>query len=163
MSKLRGEPILAAAASGNHTLAITASGSSTWAFDFKSLINNSLFSDVIFRVQGRAIYGHQVIVFSRCPHLYRIALMLTRFAGRAPHGEIVIDNVEYQVFLALMYYLYTDHLKVPSHLVDKLRVLAVRYGLPRLEALCKRFSELTKESGGLISEHSQSKQLITNN
>jgi hypothetical protein len=147
VTKLRGEPISAAAASGNHTLAITASGSSTWAFDFKPLVNNPLFSDVIFRIQGRAIYAHQVIVYSRCQHLYRISLMLTRFAGRSPHDDIVIDDVEYHVFLALMYYLYTDHLKVPPHLVGKLKHLATRYGLPRLVALCQRLSELDKEYG----------------
>jgi hypothetical protein len=144
LAKLRGEPIAAAAASSTHTLAVTASGSSTWAFDFKALINNPLYSDLTFRVQGRTICAHRVIVFSRCLHLRRIALMLTRFARRSTHDEIVIDNVEYHVFLALLHYLYTDHLKVAPHLVDKLKTVATRYGLPRLVALCKRFTQLSR-------------------
>jgi alpha-tubulin suppressor-like RCC1 family protein len=142
ISRLRGEPILEAAASGNHTIAITASSSSSFAFDFKWLVNNPQYSDLKYRVGGKTIFAHRVLVYNRCQHLKQIALMLYRFAGQKYDEEVELKNIDHNVFLGLLYYLYTDHLKVAPHLVPKLQDLASSYRLPRLVALCKRFARL---------------------
>jgi len=79
----------------------------------------------------------QVIVFYRCPYLFKSYLLQNRF-GYYKGDTFYVSNVEHNVFLAFLRYLYTDHLKAPSHLLRKLEALARRYRLPRLAALCRQ-------------------------
>lgn len=43
-----------------------ASETTTFAFDFKPLLNQAKYSDLVFVVEGRKIYAHSAIVFTRC-------------------------------------------------------------------------------------------------
>eukprot|EP01126_Amoeba_proteus_P031039 TRINITY_DN3056_c0_g1_i1.p1 TRINITY_DN3056_c0_g1~~TRINITY_DN3056_c0_g1_i1.p1 ORF type:complete len:300 (-),score=76.18 TRINITY_DN3056_c0_g1_i1:116-1015(-) len=53
-------------------------------------------------------------------------------------SRVVLEGIDYFIFLALLKYLYTDHLISVSYHVPKLKVLAERFSLPRLVALCCR-------------------------
>ena len=77
--------------------------------------------------------------------------MLYRFAGQKYDEEVGLKNIDHNVFLGLLYYLYTDHLKVAPHLVPKLQDLAASYRLPRLVALCKRFARLGRIENGMFN------------
>jgi len=103
-----------------------------FAYDFRTGVNSQSYSDVVFKVQNKPIYAHKCVVFARCPALKKLQT-------DSQQKEIVIEGTEYYVFIAFMRYLYTDHLKAVPHHVPKLGVLAERYCLPRLGALCKRF------------------------
>merc|ERR1712137_881252 len=50
--------------------------------------------------------------------------------------RIDISDATFPVFLGLMQYLYTDHLKLPPHQIIHLGDLAARYRLPRLRSMC---------------------------
>jgi hypothetical protein len=63
--------------------------------------------------------------------------MQRRFLHRDDH-TLAIPNADYLVFMGFLRYLYTDHLRIPSHLLTKLEVMANRFKLPRLAALCHR-------------------------
>src|SRR5690606_16973170 len=49
-----------------------------------------------------------------------------------------------QVWLAVLYYLYTDHLKCPPHLLGELATVAKKYKLPRLAQLASRVVHLSE-------------------
>jgi hypothetical protein len=53
-------------------------------------------------------------------------------------NTLVVPNAEYLVFMGLMRYIYTDHLRIPSHLVQKLEAMATRFRVPRLGRMCYR-------------------------
>jgi len=52
-------------------MAVMASAATTFALDFKNLVNKSTFADLKFLIQGKEIDAHKVIVFSRCPALLK--------------------------------------------------------------------------------------------
>jgi hypothetical protein len=141
VQKFRGEPLTAIAAGGKHALAINAGSASTFAFDFKPFLNCAAYSDLSFRLvdaqRPTLIHAHRVIVFSRCPYLRALVATNSRYVRNAYDG-VEIRAVKPQVFLALLAYLYTDHLKCSSHLLGDLNRLAGKYRLPRLQQLCTR-------------------------
>jgi len=62
-------------------------------------------------------------------------------------NSLEIRDAEFTVFVSLLRYLYTDHLRVPPHVVRKLEALAQKYRLPRLVILCKQLYAATEEKG----------------
>jgi len=139
VTSLQGEDILSAAAGWKHTLVIKSGTISTFAFDFKPAINNPKYSDITFIVQGKKVHAHKVIVCARCPYIYVNFLIHARFVGNGHlPTEFKIKNVRLPIFMALLNYLYTDHLICPAHLSKELGLVAARFKLPRLESLCKR-------------------------
>jgi len=147
LHRLRGQQMVKVSASSTCTLAVTSGGSSTFAFDFKTFVNNPMYSDVKYKVQEKVIYGHRAVIFHRCEYLKQMAVMYHRFSVKSEEDEIEVPHIEYRVFVALLYYLYTDHLKVAPHLVDKLQILACKYKLPRLVSLCKQYTKITESVG----------------
>ena len=145
ISSFSGEKIIAAAASWKHSLFLKEGSESTFAFDYESLVNNSYLSDIVFLVQNRPIFAHKVIIFSRCDHLRSFIQFTERFVSpenkQYMNDALVIPisgNVTFPVFLGLIQYLYTDHLKLPPHQIPRLGDLAVKYRIPRLSAICER-------------------------
>jgi hypothetical protein len=49
---------------------------------------------------------------------------------------VQLPQMRQQVFTAVLHYLYTDHLKAASHWLGEIKRVAVKFRLPRLEALC---------------------------
>jgi len=91
---------------------------------------------VIFRVEGKPIFGHKCLVFSRCPQLRTMFAWNSRIAKDI--NELPIDNMKYQIFIAVLHYLYTDHVKVAPHLISELALAARKLKLGRLEKICLR-------------------------
>jgi len=137
---LQGESIVGVAAGHQHTLVLLSDTNSSFAFDFKSLIDSNYGSDLQFEVDGKFLKAHRVIVYARCPQLERMLLIQRRFGHLDDRhcASLKIVDVRYGVFLALLRYLYTDHLKAASHLLDDLEILAKKYQLWRLAVMCKR-------------------------
>ena len=62
-------------------------------------------------VENKPIYGHKVIIKCRCPALYQLCVN---------QKEVVIKDVENAVFLAFLYYIYTDNLQCDKVLLPQL-------------------------------------------
>ena len=71
----------------------------------RRLLNNEARSDVTFIVEGKPIFAHRCIIMSRCEPLER---MLDGPMRESQQSEIVLKEQTFEVFLALLEYIYTD-------------------------------------------------------
>lgn len=153
---LSGEPTASVSAGWKHSLVVKSGSYSTFCFDFKAILNNSKFSDISFEVERKVIHAHKCILVNRSPYFKTLFLLHERFIGDVP-AKLKMNGVKYPVFMAMLNYLYTDHLKVGPHLIDQLQALAKFYRIPRLVELCQRALGKTNLS---ISPSSVSEELV---
>lgn len=142
IDRLKDQDISQLVSGSKHTVAICRN-ETTFAFEYKQVLNNKKFSDLIFIVQNkREIYAHQAIVGSRCPKLASMILFSKRFRvydSEDPYLNIVkleFKTITYAALLAVLHYLYTDHVRVPAHLYSQVVRLAQQLNLPHLEEQC---------------------------
>jgi len=142
---LSGEEVSSIGAGEKHTLVVRSADTTSFAFDYKTLINDKRYSDVAFLVQDKTIYAHRFFLKSRCPKLYSIVLLNERFTKNPTKDHdgttlVKIPNVKYQIFMGLVHYLYTDNLIIAPHLRTELANYAKSMGMSRLASLCFRHS-----------------------
>lgn len=77
----------------------------TLSFNYQNLLESEEFTDVQFEVQGRIINSHRNIMAMRSTFFKNI------LSGELPCKPIHIDNISYDQFKILMFYLYTDSIK----------------------------------------------------
>lgn len=70
----------------------------------KSLLDNSMFSDVTFIVENRRIYAHRCILYARAEYFRN---MFDSNMRESNEKEILIPDVTYDVFKAVLEYLYS--------------------------------------------------------
>jgi alpha-tubulin suppressor-like RCC1 family protein len=147
-----GEEIVSVAAGGKHSLAINSGSATSFAFDFKQLVNNKTYSDLEFLVEGKTVYGHKAVMASRCPRIAAEIFFNERNLGMDPKLKSIYPlpkSVKYFPFMVFLNYLYTDHLpSTKSHLYRDLVALARRFNVPRLVNLCEWYTT-RRESKGL--------------
>ncbi|KAM9982065.1 hypothetical protein ACTFIY_004358 [Dictyostelium cf. discoideum] len=183
ITSLSGEEIASITAGEKHTIVVRCSDVTSFAYDYKSLINEKKYADLIFKVQDKKIYSHSLFIKSRCQKLYSIILFSSRFINQYSNNkqEVVVgqqeeekefndngeeikiidlgNSVKYQIFIGFLQYLYTDHLVIAPHLRIELGKYAEKMGIERLSAICKRYTyrlRLTEK----IPPSEFSKQLI---
>ncbi|KAM9965762.1 hypothetical protein ACTFIR_005936 [Dictyostelium discoideum] len=183
ITSLSGEEIASITAGEKHTIVVRCSDVTSFAYDYKSLINEKKYADLIFKVQDKKIYSHSLFIKSRCQKLYSIILFSSRFINQFSNNkQVAVDkeeeeekefnengeeikiidlgnSVKYQIFIGFLQYLYTDHLVIAPHLRIELGKYAEKMGIERLSAICKRYTyrlRLTEK----IPPSEFSKQLI---
>jgi hypothetical protein len=117
----------------NDVQLLDTAAASTFAADWRAYFNNAHLSDIELRVEGRAIPAHRVVLAARCDYFARLLLSGMR---EAQGGVIEVDGVRYEIFLALLEYLYTDALDFAPECALELLTAADRYGLDRLKREC---------------------------
>lgn len=174
VGQLQGEEIKSIAAGNKHSLVVTSSSVSTFAFDFAPLVNNTLYSDILLLVDGKEVFhpsdhhpphhsssphlfthhhlilsslfthhsstlqlvtssqipAHKCIVIARCERLRAAYRLQNRFSHKESDA-LSVKGVKYPIFMGLLRYLYTDHVKIPPHLKKDLGALAKRWGMER--------------------------------
>ncbi|KAG6597866.1 putative RCC1 and BTB domain-containing protein [Phytophthora cinnamomi] len=149
ISVLRNKTVTKVAAGFYHSVCLVgateaetppANGSGTLSGDLRKMLNNSTRSDVTFVVEGRPLFAHSCILVARCEPLEKM------LDGRMKDGlqpEIVIPEYSYDVFAALMEFLYTDQVIALSQsdlfadFVLELHALADQYLVTRLRSTCE--------------------------
>ena len=121
---------------------------STIVSDFRSMINNSTLSDVTFVVEGQEIYAHKLMLI-RCSYFQSL------FLGPMMESKlstIQIEQVRHPIFLAVLEYLYTDHLKIPLGTAMELFEAADLFCIPRLKTMCEKrmLQSITVENAASI-------------
>jgi len=76
---------------------------------FKPALNCPEFSDVTFVVEGKHIFAHKVILATKCP-IFKA--MFASGLQESKKKEIAIDNVQYDIFLEILTFIYTN--KAPN-------------------------------------------------
>jgi len=138
---LVGKKVCRVASYNEHTAALAAPDdgpvplpSSSLIENFRALVDNPMFSDVTFIVEGKRIHAHRVVLAARSAHfqaMFRSGMKESR------EPEITIRDTRAVVFLALMNFLYTDVVDVAPVVAIELFVLADLYALDRLKAECE--------------------------
>ncbi|XP_048780651.2 rho-related protein racA-like isoform X2 [Ostrea edulis] len=105
-------------------------------------LNNREYADVIFHVEGTAIYANKVVLGARCE------VMSAMFGGSFVESlsnvsEVKLQDVTSECFSALLEYLYTDHAPIEDGDSVGIMVLADEYCQKRLINLCELY--ITKE------------------
>ena len=98
-------------------------------FDLKSLVNNSMFSDVIFQVEQQPIYGHRNILAARCTYFRSMFLSKLRESQQL---EITIPEISYKTFLSFINYVYTESLEIDVEQAVDLLMIANLYQFDKL-------------------------------
>eukprot|EP01132_Coremiostelium_polycephalum_P007415 gene7415-9116_t len=143
---LSGEEISSVDCGEKHSLVVRSTDISTFAFDYKGLLNDKKYADIILVVQDKKIYTHKFFLKARCPKLYARIVLDKKFnkdgyqLNEEGLREVHIPKVKYPIMMAFLNYIYSDHLIVAPHLRNDLAEFAISMGVPRLSSLCHRHS-----------------------
>ena len=100
------------------------------AADMKKVVNNKEYSDFQFLIEDKIIYAHKIILFARSKYFKDILEKTPEIAS------FKVEDFSYDVFMLVIEYIYTDHVKpLTSDLVD-LSKAAAHFQLERLATLC---------------------------
>jgi N-acetylneuraminic acid mutarotase len=72
--------------------------------NMRKIINQDIFSDVVFEVQGKQIYAHKAILVAQCDHF---KAMFTSGMKESTDTKIEIQDWSYSSYLHMIEYLYT--------------------------------------------------------
>uniref|UniRef100_A0AAV1SZQ0 BTB domain-containing protein n=1 Tax=Peronospora matthiolae TaxID=2874970 RepID=A0AAV1SZQ0_9STRA len=115
-------------------------GTETLSADLSKMLNNPTRSDVVFVVEDRRFFAHGCILAARCEPLEKM------LDGRTKDGlqpAIVIPEYSFDVFAALMEFLYTDQVAalaardLTAEFALELHGLADQYLVANLRSLCE--------------------------
>ena len=98
------------------------------------MINNPALSDVTFIVEDREIHACKAFLAARSEY-FRAML----FGGmRSESTRIVLHDIEYQIFIIIIEFLYTDQVEdISLDLAVPLLIASELYMLERLKAICQ--------------------------
>ncbi|XP_069498453.1 BTB/POZ domain-containing protein 19 isoform X3 [Ambystoma mexicanum] len=129
-------------ASGSGSSAPLRGAAASFTDALGSLLNNPLFSDVKFIVgkEQREICGHRCILACRCRAFHEMFLEHPLLADSSVQlRPIILCDVQPEVFLAVMEFLYTNCVTLDSHIALEVLTSALEYGLEDLRKLCVQF------------------------
>ncbi|XP_067846188.1 BTB/POZ domain-containing protein 19-like [Heptranchias perlo] len=123
----------------------------SFAADMRRMINAPEFSDVKFIVgeERKVVYAHRCILAYRCEAFNAMfAQQLLSCDAKEADIPFVLSDVQPDVFLAVVEFLYTNCVKLSSKIALDVLTSAVEYGLDDLQKLCVDYisSTLTVES-----------------
>jgi hypothetical protein len=105
--------------------------------EFGVALNDEMLSDCVFNVDGKKIYASKAILATRSDYFRKLFLcgMKESFSK-----EIVVTDMEYDIFYKVMQFLYTNTLNLASHdEAVKLLIAADRYQLDYLKLRCAEY------------------------
>lgn len=127
----------------------------------KSLLDNPIFSDVTFIVEGKSIHAHRCILYARAEYFRN---MFDSKMRESSQKEIAIPDVAYDVFRAVLEYIYSGSVQVSN---DKLSVELLKaadmFRIEGLRTLCVEKVEqaVTVENAALICQVADMHNAVT--
>lgn len=103
--------------------------------NMKKIMNQDIFADVVFQVEGKKIFGHKAILLAQCEHF---RAMFSNGMKESSQMQIEIKDWSYSSYLNMIEYLYTGQIENfnPTTALDLLG-LADAYGIENLKFLCE--------------------------
>jgi len=108
----------------------------TLSKELKNLVNNPDYCDVVFILEDKPLYAHRCILASRSQKFQQLFNNI-----KEARAEINVPNIRFPVFLAMMYFLYTDAVDVSLEYTLELMGAAAQFSLDLLKSLCERVLE----------------------
>nr|XP_038039095.1 LOW QUALITY PROTEIN: BTB/POZ domain-containing protein 19 [Anas platyrhynchos] len=109
----------------------------------RTLVNNPQFSDVTFVVgrEQQRVFAHRCVLACRCQAFRGMLGGCGEDPPSSvpPQGPFVLGNVQPDVFLAVIEFLYTNSVSLNSHIALEVLTSSVEYGLQDLCKLCVEF------------------------
>ena len=141
VTDLKGKQIQQIAGGFYHSLVLVQEGEAkSLSNDVAVLLNNPMYSDVTFLVEGKPVYAHRCILSARCELLEK---MLDGPMIESTNATIPLPNISYPTFLMLLEYLYAETAKVfketpinKKYMLELLRV-ADQYLVSDLKLQCE--------------------------
>lgn len=137
VSELHGKGVCKVASYNEHTAALTGTdrpSESVLVSDMRSLVNDSTYADVVFVVEGHYLYAHRAILAARSEHFRN---MFASGMRESKEKQINIPEIRFNVFKALLEFLYTNQADVDGELAIQLYSCADLYRIERLKELCE--------------------------
>lgn len=109
---------------------------------FRSLLNDRLFHDVIFVFpeSGRKIFAHKAILILRSEYF---STMFSSGMYEASNNEIMIEGVDYSIFIRMLEFIYTGELRVSPSTVIPLMACASQFQVDGIHSLLSNYIEKT--------------------
>ncbi|KAF7091795.1 hypothetical protein CFC21_094350 [Triticum aestivum] len=112
--------------------------------DFGELLETEKGADVVFEVGGKTVAAHRCILAARSPVFAAELFGPMKEGNAATAGVVHLEDMEMEVFKALLRYAYTSSLSLQGMANDhvtcqKILVAADRYGMGRLKLLCEEW------------------------
>ena len=102
--------------------------------------------------------AHRMIVSARCPALFRMICCANEegVTGQDESGRTILQLPcdKPRVLRALLDYLYTDYVNIPSHYLNHLQSLACHLGLKTLVTRCNHLMTRYRRSNTIVLSHS---------
>ncbi|XP_058699166.1 BTB/POZ domain-containing protein 19 isoform X4 [Poecile atricapillus] len=112
----------------------------------RTLVNNPQFSDVMFVVgqEQQKVFAHRCVLACRCQAFHGMLSQAPvgsqdSSSSVPPQGPFILGNVQPEVFLAVIEFLYTNSVTLNSHIALEVLTSSVEYGLQDLCKLCVKF------------------------
>mmetsp|Transcript_41978 Transcript_41978/g.164492 ORF Transcript_41978/g.164492 Transcript_41978/m.164492 type:complete len:584 (-) Transcript_41978:1052-2803(-) len=102
--------------------------------DMRKVLNNETFSDIVFIVEGERIFAHKCVLVARSQYFRN---MFQSNMKEKNQNEIVIEEISKGIFLALLEYVYTDHLDLHRDMCIDVLKAAEKFGLDGLRSQCE--------------------------
>ncbi|KAL6643045.1 hypothetical protein ACP70R_021226 [Stipagrostis hirtigluma subsp. patula] len=106
------------------------------------LLHTGKGADVVFKVGGEAFPAHRCVLAARSPVFSAELFGAMKESDATTVGAVQVDDIDAQVFKALLCFLYTDSLpemrkEEEDAMYQHLLVAADRYGVERLKLICE--------------------------
>ncbi|XP_067997688.1 BTB/POZ domain-containing protein 19 isoform X1 [Melanerpes formicivorus] len=112
----------------------------------RTLVNNPQFSDVTFVVgpEQQKVFAHRCVLVCRCQAFQGMLCQgpvdsEDSTSSVPPQGPFILGNVQPEVFLTVIEFLYTNSVTLNRHIALEVLTSSVEYGLQDLCKLCVKF------------------------
>eukprot|EP00731_Ephydatia_muelleri_P029173 Em0020g817a len=113
---------------------LPAAPSNTLCSDLQRLLDEPIFSDVCFLVEGKKIHAHKAILATRCEYFQA---MFKSNMDECNKAQIPMEGIAYDTFMALLGFIYTGAISCEPAVTVELLKLADMFRLESLKTLCE--------------------------
>ena len=117
------------------------------------MLNQREFSDVTFMVEGKAFYGHKIIISQLSDKFKAMFSASSNASGVSGGGfieskqnSITIDNITYPIFAQIMSYLYSGHLNLSQFIEDQIKLKIANIKKSPADAMGSSYNNSTNNS-----------------
>ena len=113
---------------------------------FSAFLNSTCLSDVKFRVEGKIVPAHKLLLAAKSP------VFNAMFCGELAEQEhINLPDCEYESMLEFLRFLYTEKVDLSGINVMQVLYLAEKYMVPNLTKTCNGFLNLNLDASNVFS------------